>query len=39
MKKIVFILFCTSFFIQLYAQKEPAWDNTSKRKWYSEFEK
>lgn len=40
MKKIAFTLFfCTSSFILLFAQKESAWDNTSKRKWDPAFEK
>ena len=40
MKKIAFTLFfCTNCFILLFAQKEPAWDNTSKRKWDPAFEK
>ena len=40
MKKIAFTLFfCTNCFILLFAQKESAWDNTSKRKWDPAFEK
>ena len=40
MRKIVFILFlCTGSFASLFAQTEPAWDNTSKRKWDPAFQK
>ena len=40
MRKIVFILFlCISSFASLFAQTEPAWDNTSKRQWDPAFEK
>lgn len=40
MKKIVItVLLCVSSIVQLSAQKEPAWDNTSKRKWDPAFEK
>lgn len=40
MKKIAITLFfCASCFVLLFAQKEPAWDNTSKRKWDPAFQK
>ena len=40
MRKIVFILFlCIGSFASLFAQTEPAWDNTSKRQWDPAFEK
>ncbi len=40
MKKIAITLFfCASCFVLLFAQKEPAWDNSSKRKWDSAFQK
>lgn len=40
MKKIaITFLFCAMPFFLLFAQKDPAWDNTAKGNWSPEFEK